>query len=133
MLDLFNLLKNVCMKLKHMHRCVTKNSLFRVINALNLKMYPSGLKEEMKYVDDLNIALNDKYSKVEIANMLRRIMSYVIITNSYVFAAIPQAKKIVKSITENEMMIVANYIISNNQYIANFNSSLSQNTSEKSK
>lgn len=116
-----------------MHRCVTKNSLFRVINALNLKMYPSGLKEEMKYVDDLNIALNDKYSKVEIANMLRRIMSYVIITNSSVFAAIPQAKKIVKSITENEKMIVANYIISNNQYIANFNSSLSQNTSEKSK
>lgn len=121
------------MKLKHIHKRAVKNSLFRGVNDLNERMYPSGLKEEVEYVEALNTALNNKYSKVEIATMLRRIMSYVIITNSSVFASIPQAKKMVKNITENEMTIVANYIISNNQYIANLNSPLSQNKSDKLK
>ena len=59
------------MKLKHMRKRAVKNSLFRVVNELDEKMYPLGLKEEVKYIEDLNTALNRKYSKVEIANMLR--------------------------------------------------------------
>ena len=119
------------MKLKHIYKRTAKNSLFRVVNDLNEKIYPSGLKEEVKYVEDLDIALDHKYSKVDIANMLRRIMSYVILTNSSVSATIPLAKKVVGSISEKEMAIVANYIMNNNRYIANINSALTQNISSK--
>lgn len=65
-----------------MRKRAVKNSLFRVVNELDGKMYPLGLKEEVKYIEDLNTALNRKYSKVEIANMLRKIMSYIILSNS---------------------------------------------------
>lgn len=109
------------MKLKHLQKRAIKNSLFRVVNEVDGKMYPLGLKEEVKYVEELNTALNSKYSKVEIANMLRRIMSYVIITNYPISASMSQAKKVVNTISEKEMAIVANYIIANNQYIANLN------------
>ena len=76
----FNKMNN--MKLEHMHKRAVKNSLFRVVNELDVKMYPLGPKEEVKYVEDINEALYCKYSKVDIANMLRRIMSYVILSNS---------------------------------------------------
>lgn len=109
------------MKLKHLQKRAIKNSLFRVVNEVDGKMYPLGLKEEVKYVEELNTALNSKYSKVEIANMLRRIMSYVIITHYPISASMSQAKKVVNTISEKEMAIVANYIIANNQYIANLN------------
>lgn len=121
MLDLYNLNKILYMKLKHINKRVVKNSLFRVINDLNGKMYPSGLKEEVKYVEDLSTALNCKYSKVEIANMLRRIMSYVILTKSPVCDTAIQAKKVVKTISEKDMEIVTNYIVINNQYIGKLN------------
>lgn len=96
------------------------------------KIYPLGLKEEVKYVEDLNTALNRKYSKVEIANMLRRIMSYVILTNSSIFATLPMAQKAVKTITEKDLNIVTNYILDNNQYIAKLNYTLFHNKFEKS-
>lgn len=126
---MYNFPRIASMKLKHINKRTAKNCLFRVVNDLNEKIYPSGLKEEVKYVEDLNIALDHKYSKVEIANMLRRIMSYVILTNSSVSATISQAKKVVGSISEKEMAVVANYIMNNNRYIANLNSSLNQNNS----
>ena len=69
----FNKMNN--MKLEHMHKRAVQNSLFRVVNELDGKMYPLGLKEEVRYIEDLNSALNRKYSKVEIANVLRKIMS----------------------------------------------------------
>ncbi len=119
------------MKLMHMHKRASKNSLFRVVNELDSKIYPLGLKEEVKYVEDLNTALNRKYSKVEIANMLRRIMSYVILTNSSIFATLPMAQKVVKTITEKDLNIVTNYILDNNQYIAKLNYTLFQNKSKK--
>lgn len=107
------------MKLKHIHKRDIKNSLFRVVNQLDSKMYPLGLKEEMKYLEDLNTALGHKYSKVEIANILRRIMSYAILTNSLVFESIvSMAKKYIWTITDKEVLIVVRYIIANNQYIA---------------
>lgn len=130
-LVLFNL-KIPHMKLKHMHKRASKNSLFRVVNELDSKIYPLGLKEEVKYVEDLNTALNRKYSKVEIANMLRRIMSYVILTNSSISATLPLAQKVVKTITEKDLMIVTGYILDNNQYIARLNYTLFQNKTEKS-
>ena len=120
------------MKLKHMHKRVSKNCLSRVVNELDSKIYPLGLKEEVKYVEDLNTALNRKYSKVEIANMLRRIMSYVILTNSSISATLPLAQKVVKTITEKDLMIVTGYILDNNQYIARLNYTLFQNKTEKS-
>lgn len=119
------------MKLKHVHKRYVRNNLFRVVNELDGKMYPLGIKEEAKYVEDLNSSLNRKYSKVEIANMLRRIMSYVILTNSPVSASVQLAKKVVKTISEKEMAIVADYIISNNQYIAKINQALVKNKFEK--
>lgn len=115
-----------------MHKRASKNSLFRVVNELDSNIYPLGLKEEVKYVEDLNTALNRKYSKVEIANMLRRIMSYVILTNSSIFSTLPMVQKVVKTITEKDMSIVTNYILDNNQYIARLNYALIQNKSEKS-
>lgn len=114
-----------------MHKRVSKNCLFRVVNELDRKIYPLGLKEEVKYVEELNTALNRKYSKVEIANMLRRIMSYVILTNSSISATLPLAQKVVKTITEKDMMIVTGYILDNNQYIARLNYTLFQNKTEK--
>lgn len=120
------------MKLKHMYKRVSKNCLFRVVNELDSKIYPLGLKEEVKYVEDLNTTLNRKYSKVEIANMLRRIMSYVILTNSSISATLPLAQKVVKTITEKDLMIVTGYILDNNQYIARLNYTLFQNKTEKS-
>lgn len=109
-----------------MHKRAVRNSLFRVVSELDGKIYPLGLKEEIKYVEDLNEALNRKYSKVEIANMLRRIMSYVILTNSSISATLPLAQKVVKTITEKEIIIVTNYILDNNQYIAGLNYALIQ-------
>lgn len=114
-----------------MHKRVSKNCLFRVVNELDSKIYPLGLKEEVKYVEELNTALNRKYSKVEIANMLRRIMSYVILTNSSISATLPLAQKVVKTITEKDLMIVTGYILDNNQYIARLNYTLFQNKTEK--
>ena len=115
------------MKLKHMHKRTAKNSLFRVVNELNIKMYPLGLKDEVRYVEDINKALSCKYSKVDIANMLRRIMSYVIMSNSSVLTKELLAKKVAKSITEEELAIVIAYILSNNQYIAKLCHSPTQN------
>ncbi len=117
------------MKLRHIQRRkrAVKNSLFRIVNELDGKMYPLGLKEEMKYVEDLNTALDQKCSKVEIANMLRRIMSYVILTNSPIYVTVHL--KVVKTLSEKEMEIVTKYIIANNQYIAKLNRSLIQNDS----
>ena len=114
-----------------MHKRVSKNCLFRVVNELDSKIYPLGLKEEVKYVEELNTALDRKYSKVEIANMLRRIMSYVILTNSSISATLPLAQKVVKTITEKDLMIVTGYILDNNQYIARLNYTLFQNKTEK--
>ena len=91
------------MKLEHMHKRAAKNSLFRVVNELNIKMYPFGLKDEVRYVEDINKALSCKYSKVDIANMLRRIMSYVIMSNSSVLTKELLAKKVAKTITEEEL------------------------------
>ena len=101
-----------------MHKRAVKNSLFRVVNELDGKMYPIGLKEEAKYINDLNIALNRKYSKVVIANMLRRIMSYIILSNSPTLTTMTLAKKVAKGISEKDMSIVIEYIIANNLYIA---------------
>lgn len=117
------------MKLRHIQRRkrAVKNSLFRIVNELDGKMYPLGLKEEMKYIEDLNIALDQKCSKVEIANMLRRIMSYVILTNSPIFVTV--LLKVVKTLSKKEMEIVTKYIIANNQYIAKLNRLLIQNDS----
>lgn len=115
------------MKLEHMHKRAAKNSLFQVVNELNIKMYPLGLKDEVRYVEDINKALSCKYSKVDIANMLRRIMSYVIISNSSVLTKELLAKKVAKSITEEELAIVIAYILSNNQYIAKLCHSPTQN------
>ena len=115
------------MKLKHMHKRTAKNSLFRVVNELNIKMYPLGLKDEVRYVEDINKALSCKYSKVDIANMLRRIMSYVIMSNSSVLTKELLAKKVAKTITEEELAIVIAYILSNNQYIAKLCHSPTQN------
>ena len=117
------------MKLKHTHKRAVKNSLFRVVKELDGKMYPLGLKEEVQYVEDLHTALDRKYSKVEIANMLRRVMSYVILTNSPVFAIVPLTKKLIKTISKKEIAIITNYIIINNHYIAKLNCSLIQNNS----
>lgn len=111
------------MKLKHVHKRTVKNSLFRVVNELDGKMYPLGLKDEVKYIDDINAALGSKYSKVEIANMLRRIMSYVIITGHPISTSIPQAKKVVQAISNKEIAIIVAYIVANNQYIAECNNS----------
>ena len=118
------------MKLKHLSKRAVKNSLFRVVNELDEKMYPLGLKEEVKYIEDLNTALNRKYSKVEIANMLRKIMSYIILSNSPKLTTMPQTKKVAKGITENDMSVVMEYIIANNQYIARLYQTLIQNNSE---
>lgn len=118
------------MKLKHMRKRAVKNSLFRVVNELDEKMYPLGLKEEVKYIDDLNTALNRKYSKVEIANMLRKIMSYIILSNSPILTTMPLTKKVTKGITEKDMSVVMEYIIANNQYIARLYQTLIQNNSE---
>ena len=115
------------MKLEHMHKRAAKNSLFRVVNELNVKMYPLGLKDEVRYVEDINKALSCKYSKVDIANMLRRIMSYVIMSNPSVLTKELLAKKVAKSITEEELAIVIAYILSNNQYIAKLCHSPTQN------
>lgn len=118
------------MELKHMHKRALKNSLFRVVNELDEKMYPRGLKDELKYIEDLNTVFNRKYSKVELANMLRQIMSYVILTNSLVFSpTVPLAKKVVKAITVEETSIVIGYIIANNQHIAKLCQTLTQNDS----
>lgn len=118
------------MKLKHMCKRAVKNSLFRVVNELDGKMYPLGLKEEVKYIEDLNTALNRKYSKVEIANMLRRIMSYIILNNSPILTTMPLTKRVTKGITEKDMSIVMEYIIVNNQYIASLYRTLIQNNSD---
>ena len=118
------------MKLKHLSKRVVKNSLFRVVNELDGKMYPLGLKEEVKYIEDLNTALNRKYSKVEIANMLRKIMSYIILSNSPILTTMPLTKKVAKGITEKDMSVVMEYIIANNQYIARLYQTLIQNNSE---
>ena len=118
------------MKLEHMHKRAVKNSLFRVTNELDGKMYPLGLKEEVKYIEDLNTALNRKYSKVEIANMLRKIMSYIILSNSPILTTMPLTKKVAKGITERDMSVVMEYIIANNQYIARLYQTLIQNNSE---
>ena len=119
------------MKLKHMRKRAVKNSLFRVVNELDEKMYPLGLKEEVKYIEDLNTALNRKYSKVEIANMLRKIMSYIILSNSSILTTMPLTKKVAKGITEKDMSVVMEYIITNNQYIAGLYRTLIQNNSDK--
>lgn len=118
------------MKLKHMRKRAVKNSLFRVVNELDGKMYPLGLKEEVKYIEDINTVLNRKYSKVEIANMLRKIMSYIILSNSPVLTTMPLTKKVANGITEKDMSIVMEYIIANNQYIARLYQTLIQNNSE---
>ena len=118
------------MKLKHMRKRAVKNSLFRVVNELDDKMYPLGLKEEVKYIEDLNTALNRKYSKVEIANMLRKIMSYIILSNSPILTTMPLTKKVAKGITEKDMSVVMEYIIANNQHIARLYQTLIQNNSE---
>ena len=118
------------MKLKHLSKRAVKNSLFRVVNELDEKMYPLGLKEEVKYIEDLNTALNRKYSKVEIANMLRKIMSYIILSNSPILTTMPLTKKVAKGITEKDMSVVMEYIIANNQYIARLYRTLIQNNSE---
>lgn len=118
------------MKLKHLSKRVVKNSLFRVVNELDGKMYPLGLKEEVKYIEDLNTALNRKYSKVEIANMLRMIMSYIILRNYPILTTMPLTKRVIKGITEKDMSIVMEYIIANNQYIARLYQTLIQNNSE---
>ena len=118
------------MKLKHMRKRAVKNSLFRDINELDEKMYPLGLKEEVKYIEDLNTALNRKYSKVEIANMLSKIMSYIILSNSPILTTMPLTKKVAKGITEKDMSVVMEYIITNNQYIARLYQTLIQNNSE---
>ena len=112
----FNKMNN--MKLEHMHKRAVKNSLFRVVNELDVKMYPLGRKDEVKYVEDINEALYCKYSKVDIANMLRRIMSYVILSNSSILTTELLAMKVAKNITEEDLSIVIEYICSNNQYIA---------------
>ena len=119
------------MKLEHMRKRDVKNSLFRVVNELDGKMYPLGLKEEVRYIEDLNSALNRKYSKVEIANVLRKIMSYIILSNSPILTTMPMTKKVAKGITENDMPIVMKYIITNNQYIAGLYRTLIQNNSDK--
>ena len=124
----FNKMNN--MTLEHMHKRAVKNSLFRVVNELDGKMYPLGLKEEVKYIEDLNTALNRKYSKVEIANMLRKIMSYIILSNSSILTTMPLTKKVAKGITEKDMSVVMEYIIANNQYIARLYQTLIQNNSE---
>lgn len=54
------------MKLNNMHKHAVKKNLFRFVNKLDEKMYPLGLKEEVEYIENLNTALNRKYSKVEI-------------------------------------------------------------------
>ena len=118
------------MKLKHMRKRAVKNSLFRVVNELDEKMYPLGLKEEVKYIEDLNTALNRKYSKVEIANMLRKIMRYIILSNSPILTTMPLTKKVAKGITEKDMSVVMEYIIANNQHIARLYQTLIQNNSE---
>lgn len=118
------------MKLEHMHKRAVQNSLFRVVNELDGKMYPLGLKEEVKYIEDLNTALNRKYSKVVIANMLRKIMSYIILSNSPILTTMPMTKKVAKGITEKDMSIVMEYIKSNNQYIAGLYRTLIQNNSD---
>ena len=112
----FNKMNN--MKLEHMHKRAVKNSLFRVVNELDVKMYTLGLKDEVKYVEDINEALYCKYSKVDIANMLRRIMSYVILSNTSVLTTELLAMKVAKNITEEDLSIIIEYILSNNQYIA---------------
>ena len=114
-----------------MRKRAVKNSLFRVVNELDEKMYPLGLKEEVKYIEDLNTALNRKYSKVEIANMLRKIMSYIILSNSSILTTMPLTKKVAKGITEKDMSVVMEYIIANNQYIAGLYRTLIQNNSDK--
>lgn len=106
------------MKLRHMQKRAVKNSFFRVLNELNGKMYPLGLKEEVKYIEDLDTALNQKYSKVEIANMLRKIMSYIILSNSPILSTMPLTKNVAKGITEKDMSIVLEYITANNKHIA---------------
>ena len=118
------------MKLKHLSKRAVKNSLFRVVNELDGKMYPLGLKEEVKYIEDLNTALNRKYSKVEIANMLRKIMSYIILSNSPILTTMPLTKRVTKGITEKDMSVVMEYIIANNQHIARLYQTLIQNNSE---
>ncbi len=118
------------MKLKHLSKRAVKNSLFRVVNELDGKMYPLGLKEEVKYIEDLNTALNRKYSKVEIANMLRKIMSYIILSNSPILTTMPLTKRVTKGITEKDMSVVMEYIIANNLYIARLYQTLIQNNSE---
>lgn len=106
------------MKLRHMQKRAVKNSLFRVLNELNGKMYPLGLKEEVKYIEYLDTALNQKYSKVEIANMLRKIMSYIILSNSPILSTMPLTKNVAKGITEKDVSIVLEYITANNKHIA---------------
>ena len=112
----FNKMNN--MKLEHMHKRAVKNSLFRVVNELDVKMYPLGLKDEVKNVEAINEALYCIYSKVDISNMLRSIMSYVILSNTSVLTTELLAMKVAKNITEGDLSIVIEYILSNNQYIA---------------
>ena len=50
--------------------------------------------------------------------MLRRIMSYVILSNTSVLTTELLAMKVAKNITEGDLSIVIEYILSNNQYIA---------------
>ena len=50
--------------------------------------------------------------------MLRRIMSYVILSNSSILTTELLAMKVAKNITEEDLSIVIEYILSNNQYIA---------------
>ena len=65
-----------------------------------------------------NEVLYCKFSKLDIANMLRRIMSYVILSNTSVLTTELLAMKVAKNITEEDLSIVIEYILSNNQYIA---------------
>lgn len=50
--------------------------------------------------------------------MLRRIMSYIILSNSPTLTTMTLAKKVAKGISEKDMSIVIEYIIANNLYIA---------------
>lgn len=106
------------MKLQHIKKQSTRNSLCRVAFELDKIMYPLGIKEEIKYVEDIYYALNCKYSKVELANLLRRIMSYLILANSpFTESLLPLTRKGNKTIPEKDIPIIYKYIITNNQYI----------------
>lgn len=83
------------------------------------------MKDEIRFVQDIHTALNCKYSKIEIANLLRRIMSCIILTN----APIPESQLAgitIKTIAENELQIIYKYIIAHNRYIAEISESSSE-------